>query len=162
MFNRRFVRVPRQNGELVLFSQDRDQMRSLFCQAWQKHCNGQALEPLEQMIVAVVEKHPEYHSLLAHPDAALQEDFSPERGETNPFLHMGLHIALREQLAVDRPEGIAAVYRKLGRHLHDGHEVEHRMLACLADTLWEAQHNGAMPDEQVYLQRLRRLVKKNE
>ncbi|WP_204318325.1 DUF1841 family protein [Serratia marcescens] len=38
---------------------------------------------------------------------------SVELGETNPFLHMGLHLAVREQVATDRPQGIRTVYTKL-------------------------------------------------
>ena len=143
----------------MVFGQDRKQIRSVFCHAWHKQEQGQTLEPLEHIIVTVIEAHPEYQVLLADPDALL-EDYSPERGETNPFLHMGMHIALHEQLAIDRPVGIVSVYRELGRRLNDSHEIEHRMLSCLAETLWEAQRNRTLPDEQLYLQRLRRLVKK--
>ena len=32
------------------------------------------------------------------------------------------------------------------------------MLEPLAETLWEAQRQGSMPDEQVYLERLRKLA----
>jgi hypothetical protein len=37
------------------------------------------------------------------------------------------------------------------------HEAEHRMIVPLAEALWEAQRSGSAPDEQAYLERLRRL-----
>jgi hypothetical protein len=70
---------------------------------------------------------------------------------------MGLHMAIREQVATNRPAGIAEVHRKLSERLGAAHEAEHAMLEPLAETLWDAQRQGRMPDEQAYLERLRRL-----
>ena len=93
---------------------------------------------------------------MLHGDI-LDEPFSPEKGETNPFLHMGLHLAIREQVATDRPPGIAALFNNLRDKTGDPHAAEHRALDCLAETLWEAQRNNALPAEQAYLERSRKL-----
>jgi hypothetical protein len=37
------------------------------------------------------------------------------------------------------------------------HAAEHRLIECLAETLWEAQRDRVPPDEQAYLERVRRL-----
>jgi hypothetical protein len=113
------------------------------------------MSPLEVQIARVVEDHPEYHELMTGEiiDAA----FSPDDGQTNPFLHMGLHLAIREQVATDRPPGIAAIFNTLLVRKGDTHGAEHEALECLAETLWEAQRSNDMPDEQAYLERLRRL-----
>jgi hypothetical protein len=71
---------------------------------------------------------------------------------------MGLHLAIRDQLATDRPSGISKIYQKLIRKYSTPHEAEHRMLDCLAETLWEAQNQNAPPDEQKYLERLRQIA----
>lgn len=135
----------------MLFGQDRDQLRSIYCQAWRQHRQGQALEPLQAQIVAVVERHPEYQPLLENRDQALGRDYLPEMGETNPFLHMGLHLAIQEQIDTDRPDGIRALYQGLaGRHA-DTHSLDHMLMDCLAETIWQAQKNGGPPDEQGYL-----------
>lgn len=141
----------------MLFSQNRDQMRQFFTDAWRKRQTGQVMEPLETMIADVIELHPEYQPLLADPDRAVAADYRPEHGQTNPFLHLGMHIALREQLGTDRPAGVRAVYQTLCRH-DDPHAAEHRMLDVLGETLWEASRSGTAPDEARYLQRLRRLI----
>jgi hypothetical protein len=119
------------------------------------------LEPLEHQLVSVIEQHPEYHPLLEDDPQALGRDYTPESGQSNPFLHLGLHLAIREQVATDRPQGIAAVHRTLSRQLGDVHEAEHRMLERLGEALWLSQRTGRPPDEATYLESLRRLLGAN-
>jgi hypothetical protein len=69
---------------------------------------------------------------------------------------MGLHLGLREQVATNRPPGIAELHRKLSARLGQ-HEAEHRMAECLAEALWRAQRNNSLPDEVWYMEALRRL-----
>lgn len=127
----------------------------MYADAWNKAVAGRPLSPLEAQIASVVEEHPEYHGEVT--DENLDKDYTPEGGQTNPFLHMGLHLGLREQVATDRPAGINEVYQRLVARSGDRHATEHEMIECLAETLWEAQSQGRAPDEQQYLERLRRL-----
>ncbi len=129
-------------------------MRQFFSTVWQKHQQEQKLEPLETIVRDVMLAHPEYHTQLT--DGDLDKDFLPEMGQTNPFLHVGLHIALHEQLMTNRPIGIRAAYSKAVRKIQDKHEVEHKMMECLAESLWSAQRNRTTPDEQSYLQCLKK------
>ena len=138
----------------MIFSQDRSELRRMYASAWQKHVAGSPLSPLEEQIVRVIAEHPEYHDAVT---GDIERDFTVEAGQTNPFLHMGLHLGVREQVATDRPPGIAAVFRALAVRSGDAHSAEHRMIDCLAETLWEAQRAGVAPDEATYLDRLRRL-----
>ena len=139
----------------MIFGQDRGELRRMYADAWQKRVEGLPMSPLEAQIVAVIEQHPEYEYSVTDDD--LDRDYSPEGGQTNPFLHMGLHLGIREQVATDRPAGIAAVYQKLVSRMGDPHAAEHQMIECLAETLWEAQSQNVAPDEARYLERLRRL-----
>lgn len=136
--------------------QSRDEIRRVYLAVWQKMQQGQLLEPMEALIAEVIELHPEYQPLFDDGDAVEQLEFSPEQGGTNPFLHMGMHIALREQAAGDRPAGFGAIYEKLvaarGRH-----EAEHAMMECLGQSLWEAQRENRTPDEGAYLECLKKL-----
>ncbi len=141
---------------MVFAGSSRDDLRRQYYQAWQRHQQGLPLEPLDAAIADVIALHPEYHALFASPEA-LHEAFTVERGQVNPFLHMGLHLGLREQLATRRPAGIDAVHARLLRRSGDAHDVEHRMIEVLATMLWEAQRAGRAPDEQLYLERLRQL-----
>ena len=140
----------------MMYGNDPAHYRRFFSEVWRKHREGAALQPLEEMVAHIIVDHPEYHRLLEDP-ATLDQDYAPESGHTNPFLHMGLHIAIQEQLAADRPVGIRGIYQELMQRHADPHEVEHRMAECLAESIWEAQRNSSVPDEAVYLERLRRL-----
>lgn len=135
-----------------MFGQDRTMLRRNFFQAWHKHRTGNTLEPLEALIAQIITMHPEYHVLL-ETDAAdhLDRDYLPELGDTNPFLHMAMHIAIHEQLACGRPQGIRAAYQKLLAKQGDAHGAEHRMMECLGEALWQAQRSGQAADEAAYL-----------
>ncbi len=136
--------------------QSRDEIRQVYLKVWKKIQNQSVLEPLEAIIADVIKLHPEYHSMLEMGETAKQKDFSPEDGQTNPFLHMGMHITLREQAGGDRPAGILDIYQKLVQQ-KGIHETEHAMMECLGQTLWNAQRHDAMPDENAYLACLRQL-----
>lgn len=139
----------------MIFGQDRRELRQMYVDAWQKSQAGEFLSPLEAQIAEVIDDHPEYQSMLKME--MIDATFTPEGGASNPFLHMGLHLAIREQVATDRPPGITSIFKKVLRKSADQHAAEHRALDCLAETLWEAQKCNQMPDEQAYLERLSRL-----
>ncbi len=140
----------------MIFGQDRNELRKMYRDAWQKRCDRLPLSPLEAQIVAVIEWHPEYHADVANDD--LDRDFTPDGGKTNPFLHMGLHLGIREQVATNRPPGIAGIHAALLARHGDAHAAEHEMIEALAETLWEAQSSNAPPDERKYLQRLQAIA----
>ncbi len=142
-----------------MFGNDRTAMRKVYLDAWTKKRRGEVMTPLETQIADIVGQHPEYHPLLEDPDRALDRDFLPEGGATNPFLHMGMHLALQEQITTDRPPGVARLYRRLVNQAGEIHQAEHRMMECLGQALWEAQRAGRMPDEASYLQCLERLLR---
>ena len=137
-------------------SQSREQLRQMYLEAWQRRRAGSPLEPLQAQIAAVIELHPEYHAALENPEV-LARDYTPQQGQSNPFLHMGLHLAVRDQLATDRPAGIKALFDGIARRDGSLHTAEHRLIECLAETLWEAQRAGLPPDEQAYLMRVSRI-----
>jgi hypothetical protein len=142
----------------MLYGQDRRELRAVFFRAWRKHLDAQALEGAERTIVAVALRHPEYHKLLENTETGPERDWLPEQGE-NPFLHLGLHIAIEEQLALDQPHGIRAHYAELCRQAPDEHSAQHRIMECLGETLWQAQRAGMPPDAQSYLDCLTRLTR---
>ena len=131
-----------------MFGQDREQNRRFFANAWNKYQQAQPLDPLETMVVEIVHIHPEYHGYLTTPH--LDQEFFPQQGQTNPFLHLGLHLALREQLSIDQPKGIHQLYQAAILKGNNSHDVEHRMMECLAEILWTSQRDGVLPDERAY------------
>lgn len=140
----------------MIFGKDRNELRQMYIDAWRKFCDGEMLSPLEKQIAAVVQDHPEYQPMMTAD--ALDESYLPEGGKTNPFLHMGLHLALRDQITTNRPPGITAVFESLCATTGDRHTAEHRALDCLAEALWAAQRSNTVPDEQAYLESLKKLA----
>jgi hypothetical protein len=138
-------------------SYTREQLRQAYADAWRKHLASAPLSALEASIAAVISLHPEYQSLMKDGVAPAFE-VNPASGTANPFLHMGLHLAVRDQISIDRPPGIRAVYRQLQVRLAGEHDAEHALGELLGETLWEAQRNGHPPDENRYMARARRLL----
>lgn len=141
----------------MLFAQNRDELRRFYVEAWRKYRQKEKLQALEAMIAEVIILHPEYHALLDDEEKAIGEEFSAETAQGNPFMHMGMHLGLREQVSTDRPVGIRAIHTALAKRTGDIHAAEHMMMECLGQTMWESQQSGMPPNEQNYLQCLRRL-----
>ena len=133
-----------------MFGQDRTELRQMFFSSWKKHQDKQIMEPLEAVVAKIIELHPEYHSLLENQEA-VDKDYTPEMGETNPFLHMAMHISIQEQLSTKRPFGIEQIHQSMLKKIKDPHETEHVMMECLGKMLWEAQSQNRSPDENDYL-----------
>jgi hypothetical protein len=131
-------------------SYTRDQLRQTYADAWTRRGAGAVLTPLEAMIADVIALHPEYHALFDDPSRLQSVEGDPTHAAENPFLHMGLHLAVREQLSIDRPPGIRDLATRLERRLGGRHEAEHALMEALAETLWEAQRAGRAPDEGRY------------
>ena len=138
---------------MIFANQSREQLRATWLAAWQKHGARKLLTPLESQLVSVIELHPEYHRWLEDGERAT----ASQPATDNPFLHLSLHLALREQLVTDRPPGISAAFDTLAVRLADRHECLHRAMDVLGRTLWEAQRSGRAPDEHAYLTAIRSL-----
>src|SRR5690606_38987720 len=136
----------------VMFNPSRNQARRLFFDTWYKYHQGEPLSGMETIALDVILQHPEYHSMLQNSDRYLDKDFLPEAGETNPFLHMSMHVAIKEQLAIDQPAGILQRFEQLKTRMRgDEHEAMHHTMECLAEMLWQAQRDQSPPDAQIYL-----------
>ncbi|MBE9610157.1 DUF1841 family protein [Chitinilyticum litopenaei] len=136
-----------------MFNPSREEARRFFIHAWQKHLRNQPLADLEAVVVDILEAHPEYHGFLS--EDYLDRDWPPEHGDTNPFLHLSLHLAIAEQLAIDQPAGVRGLYNELHARHGDAHKALHDMLECLGEMLWQAQRTQSAPDPAVYLNGLR-------
>ena len=142
-----------------MFGQDRDELRRMFFSVWRKAQSSEPLEPLENLIAEIIKLHPEYHALLTDEQTNLDKDYTPEMGQTNPFLHMAMHISIQEQLQTDRPVGIRSLYQQLIAKMSDPHDVEHAIMECLGQMIWQAQRDNSLPDENRYLDCLQELCR---
>jgi hypothetical protein len=136
-----------------MFNPTRDEVRQFFAETWRKQRAGQILTPLESMAADWILAHPEYHDTLGAAEASVQ-DYTPEEGETNPFLHLSMHLAISEQLSIDQPPGIRAAHDRLAARLGSSHDAQHAIMECLGETLWEAQRTQTPPDHEAYVARI--------
>lgn len=141
-----------------MFNPSREQARRFLFETWRKYQARQPLSGLEAMTLEIILRHPEYHPLLDAAERHLDRDYLPEQGQTNPFLHLGLHLAVAEQLSIDQPAGIYGRYRALLARHGDRHDAEHRLMECLGEMIWQAQRNASEPDPAVYFACLERVA----
>ncbi len=134
-----------------MFNPSRNEARQFFIDSWRKYRNQEPLSAMEGVVVEVTIAHPEYHRVLESPDEFLDKDFPPEFGDVNPFLHLGMHVAIAEQLSIDQPQGIVAAFEALKMKLASDHEARHKIIDCLGEMLWQSQRHGTPPDVASYL-----------
>ena len=134
-----------------MFNPSRDEARRFLIDAWSKSRARAPLTGLEQMAAGIIALHPEYHAILEAPERNLDRDWQPESGDVNPFLHLSLHLAVGEQLAIDQPPGIRAEYDRIRTAKGDEHAALHAVLECLGEVLWNAQRHGTPPDGALYI-----------
>jgi len=134
-----------------MFNPSRDEARRFFVDSWAKFRSASPLSDLETIAVGLIALHPEYHGVLDDPERHLDQDFPPEAGAVNPFLHLSLHLAVAEQIAVDQPPGVRAHFERLRAARGDEHDALHALTECLGEMIWQAQRNRTAPEASVYL-----------
>lgn len=138
-----------------MFNPSRQDARRFFFDIWSKHKAQETLADLERLTLGILLAHPEYHPIVDNPEQYLEQEWPPELGQTNPFLHMSLHMAIEEQRSIDQPFGIRSLYAQLALRLGDEHAAQHAMMDCLAEMIWQAQRSHTPPDVNVYLSAVR-------
>ena len=143
---------------MAIFNPTREEVRRFFCDTWQKRSDTQVLTPMEIIAGDWMQEHPEYHDLLSDPEKSLEQDYTPERGETNPFLHLSMHLSITEQISIDQPPGIREIAEKLTKKLGSEHQAQHAIMECLGRMMWEAQREGGQIQPENYLEALKKLI----
>ena len=143
---------------VAIFNPTREEVRRFFCDTWKKKTGDQILTPMETLASDWMVEHPEYHALLSDSEGAIAQDYTPERGETNPFLHLSMHLSISEQISIDQPPGIKEVSEKLAKKKGSAHEAQHAMMECLGQVMWEAQRESRPLSPEKYLEALQKLI----
>jgi len=143
---------------VALFNPSREEVREFFCTTWQKHQDAHVLTPLEMIASQWMEQHPEFHKILSDPSSALEQEFTPEKGKTNPFLHLSMHLSISEQISIDQPPGIRHIANTLSRKLDSEHEAQHQIMECLGQVLWQAQNQSKPINVTDYVELLKKLI----
>jgi hypothetical protein len=143
---------------MSLFNPSKEEVRQFFCEAWAKQQRSGILTPMESIAARWMVEHPEYHGILSDLESAKETEYTPEKGQTNPFLHLSMHMSITEQVQIDQPPGIREASKQLSIKLDSEHEAQHRIMECLGQVLWNAQRDGAPPDMVAYVEAIKRLL----
>ena len=133
----------------------RFEQRKFLAQAWQRYQSNNKLAPLEHQLAKIIERHPEYQDIIKN----LEDEYFPEEGKTNPFLHINLHLSLQDQLSLDQPRGIQKIYNDLFKKTKDSHQAEHIMMEQIAEMIFISQKYNKPMDLHNYVESLLKLVK---
>jgi hypothetical protein len=139
-----------------MFTPSQHDVRRFFCETYRKTQAGEILTPLEAIARDWIVQHQEYADALADAEHALAADYSVEGGQTNPFLHLSMHLSIAEQISIDQPRGIRDAFLKLAQRLGSEHDAHHAMMECLGEMIWNSQRSGLPPDGAAYIECVRR------
>ncbi len=139
-----------------MFNPSQEDVRRFFCQVYAKQQSDQLSDALETLAGLWVDEHPEFHSDLADCDAALKRHYGGEAGQSNPFLHLSMHVSISEQCSIDQPRGIRQAVELLAAKRNSLHDAHHEVMECLGTMLWESQRSGQPPDGQAYIDAVQR------
>ena len=109
------------------------------------------MDALQTLASQWIAEHPEFFDDLDDVQAALNRMYEVEDGQTNPFLHLSMHLSISEQCSIDQPRGIRQAVELLAARLGSLHEAHHEAMECLGRMLWESQRAGHPPDGQAYI-----------
>jgi hypothetical protein len=142
-----------------MFTPSQHDVRRFFCEAYRKFITKEILTPIEVIASDWIQEHPEYFDDLRDVEAALAADYSIENGQTNPFLHLSMHLSISEQVSVDQPRGVRLAFQQLSVRHNSAHTAHHEMMECLGEMIWQSQRSGLPPDGEAYIQSLNKRLK---
>lgn len=134
----------------MMFNPSREDAREFYFETWRKYQQKLPLMGAELIAIDIMLSHPEYHALFDQPARFESKDYPPELGETNPFLHLSMHLAIQEQLSIDQPAGIRGYYQALLDKHQDQMTAQHEIMDCLAEMIWQAQRQQTAFDPAIY------------
>ena len=141
-----------------MFKPSQQDVRRFFCETFRKFHAKEILTPLEVIASDWINQHSEYNAVLRDPETAIHANYSIDQANSNPFLHLSMHLSISEQITVDQPRGVRAAFNILASKLNSQHEAHHEIMECLGTMIWNSQRNNLPPDGQAYIEALRKRV----
>lgn len=139
-----------------MFTPSQQDVRRFFCETFRKSHANEILTPLEAIASDWIKQHSEYDEVLSDLDTSLYANYSMDQGNSNPFLHLSMHLSIAEQITVDQPRGVRAAFEILTKKLSSQHEAHHEIMECLGTMIWNSQRNGLPPDGEAYIEALKK------
>ena len=144
-----------------MFNPTQEDVRRFMCGVHAKTGAQSPMEAIETLASLWIAEHPEYHADLADVEAAVTRNYDESSTQTNPFLHLSMHLSVSEQCSIDQPRGIRQAVELLTHRLDSLHDAHHVAMDCLGEMLWESQRSGHPPDGDAYVARVQRKATKD-
>ncbi|CAN5776883.1 DUF1841 family protein [soil metagenome] len=141
-----------------MFTPSQQDVRLFFCETFRKNRDREILTPLEAIASDWINQHSEYNETLQDINAAMDANYSVDQGNSNPFLHLSMHLTIAEQISVDQPRGIRAAFDVLVNKFNSQHEAHHQIMECLGEMIWTSQRSGLPPDGDAYIEALKKRI----
>ena len=139
-----------------MFNPSQADVRRFLCAVHAKTLSGAPMDAIETLASLWIAEHPEYHAELADADAAVARNYDETPEQTNPFLHLSMHLSISEQCSIDQPRGIRQAVDLLAARRGDLHAAHHEVMECLGQMLADAQASGRPPDGDAYIAAVQR------
>jgi hypothetical protein len=139
-----------------MFNPSQEDVRRFFCGVHAKARAGQPMDALETLASQWLAEHPEYDEHLGDAEAAVARVYDGSGGQSNPFLHLSMHLSISEQCSIDQPRGIRQAVELLAARRDSLHQAHHEAMECLGRMLWESQRSGRPPDGDAYVECVQR------
>jgi hypothetical protein len=139
-----------------MFNPSPADVRRFFCSVYAKALDKSVLQAIEIIASEWIDEHPEYHAELRDAQSAEDKIYDVQSGQTNPFLHLSMHLSISEQCSIDQPAGIRQAVELLAAKRNSLHDAHHEVMEELGTMLWESQRSGQAPDGAAYIERVRR------
>jgi hypothetical protein len=134
-----------------MFNPSQEDVRRFFCSVYAKSRGAQPMDAIETLAGQWIAEHPQYHADLQDQEAATTRIYPEGNGQSNPFLHLSMHLSISEQCSIDQPRGIRQAVELLTHKRQSLHTAHHEAMDCLGTMLWESQRAGRPPDGQAYI-----------
>ncbi len=139
----------------AMFNPSQADVRRFFCEVHRKQLAVEPMQAIETLAGQWITEHPEHHAELTDTEAAIARMGEVRDAQTNPFLHLSMHLSISEQCSIDQPPGIRQAVELLAARRGDLHAAHHEVMECLGRMLWESQRAGRPPDGQAYIEQVR-------
>jgi Domain of unknown function (DUF1841). len=130
-----------------MFNPSQADVRRFLCAVHAKTLSGAPMEAIETLASLWIAEHPEYHAELADADAAVARNYDETPEQTNPFLHLSMHLSISEQCSIDQPRGIRQAVELLTARLDSLHDATTPPWTAWAKCCGKASAPAAPPME---------------
>jgi hypothetical protein len=126
-------------------------VRRFWCDTYLKlEVDQEKASKTEAAALKIIKSHPEFFDELQNTEDSVKKLYG--EGESNPFFHLSLHLAVQEQVETDMPEGVHKLFGDAMGVFGAQHAAEHLLMECMQRELNKATQNGAKLSVDGYLQ----------